>query len=61
MSPGPVHTASIGPNASVRVPGATAPDANGLLSPHIQALRDSGVLLTDYNVFKFCLFAGLDP
>lgn len=41
-------------DTSIRVPGATLPTANGVISPHMQALRDGGILVSDHTVFKFC-------
>lgn len=41
-------------DTSIRVEGATSLVPNGILSPHFLNLRESGVLLTDHTVFKFC-------
>jgi len=41
-------------DTSVRVPGSTPAAPNGVLSPHIESLAASGIVLTDWHVFKFC-------
>ena len=41
-------------DTSVRVPGSTPAVPNGVLSPHIESLAASGIVLTDWHVFKFC-------
>jgi arylsulfatase A-like enzyme len=41
-------------DTSIRVPGSTLPTPNGVLSPHIESLASSGIILTDWHVFKFC-------
>ena len=41
-------------DTSVRVPNATSEQPNGLITPHISGLRETGILLSQYYSFKFC-------